>query len=406
VPTDPTPSTDSRPLVASLIGTYLKPEMQSVYRQVINLQRYRAIVLAETRENAGKFPEPPEVRILKKRPFRPRGNFLKRFWFKHIVKQWPPPGYVEPQPPPDYESYDLIPHLKAMGADVLHIYYGHKAVKFLPMVKKWGGPFIVSFHGVDVSMKDKAPEYPEQLRELFSVAHLVLARSQSLLDELAAFGCPAEKLRMNRTPIPLGNIAFQQKTPPADGQWRFIQACRLIEKKGLYTTLQAMPKILERWPHAKFQIAGEGPLAEKLRERIVAAGLQNNVELLGWCDQPRLLQYFADAHFFIHPSETTKANDQEGVPNSMLEAMAAGLPIVATQHGGIPEAMTSEIDGYLVPEKSPDLLAAAILKLCGDPPRFEEFSRQARATVTERYGLENQIAALEAAYDEAISLSG
>src|SRR5690606_20043235 len=151
--------------------------------------------------------------------------------------------------------------------------------------------------------------------------------------------CPPEKLRMNRTPIPLEGIAVQQKSPPADGEWRFIQACRLIDKQGLYTTLKAMPRILERWPNAKYLIAGEGPLAEKLRERIADAGLGEHVELLGWCDQPRLLEYFASAHFFIHPSETTKANDQEGVPNSMLEAMAAGLPIVATQHGGIPEAM-------------------------------------------------------------------
>jgi glycosyltransferase involved in cell wall biosynthesis len=86
----------------------------------------------------------------------------------------------------------------------------------------------------------------------------------------------------------------------------------------------------------------------------------------------------------------------------MLEAMAAGLPIVATRHGGIPEAMDHERDGLLVAEKSPAELSAALLRLCEEPDLLQSCSRRARETVSDRYGLERQIARMEECYAEAL----
>jgi len=396
---------DPRPLVISLCGTYLKPEMQSLYRQIAGLRRHRTIVLAEQVENTGLFPFPEIIRMTKLHRPRARGNFLLRFWYKHVVKQWPPPRPITREVA-CYHPYNL-PALVADAAPALiHVYYGHKAVKYLWMLLATRVPFVISFHGVDVVKFLDQPLYRDTLKVAFNEAELVMARSESLLARLRELGCPEDKLRLNRTPIPLDGIAFAERRPPADGAWRIIQACRLIPKKGILTVLDALPAVLRVHPKLKYILAGSGPMRDEIAAAVRERGLGESVELSGWLDQAQLRAEYARAHAFIHPSQLTEENDQEGVPNSMLEAMAAGLPVVATLHGGIPEAVTNGHDGLLVRERDPDALAGALLALLGDPDILARLSRNAAASVREKFGHERQIENLEDIYAEAIRRGG
>lgn len=230
--TSPPSPGEARPLVVSLCGTYLKKEMQSLYRQIANLREFRTVVFAEQVENLDQFPFEPVVRMEKRTEPRYRGNFLKRFWYKHVLKQWPPPvpiGHVG-NAGQYYHPYDLVDLLGEWKPALVHVYYGHKAVKYRRMLKASGVPWLVSFHGVDVVKFMDDPDYVEGLRQVFAEARLVLARSESLLNRLRDLGCPEEKLRLNRTPVPLETIEYQERSAPADGQWRLLQACRLIPK--------------------------------------------------------------------------------------------------------------------------------------------------------------------------------
>ena len=405
----------AKPLVASLCGTFLKPEMQSVYRQITGLKRHRTVVLTERRLNPEAFPFEPLVVMqkpaaavrTKRRKQRQRGNFIRRFYYKHLLKQWPPPEKPKPPvptPPPVYDdAYNLVDLLRRHRPDMAHVYYGHKAVKYLPMLRRWGGPLVVSFHGMDVMDTSYRPDDPATLQEVFAHARLILARSQSLLDRLADMGCQPEKLRINRTAIPLDHLSGHSRQPPVDGHWVFLQACRLIAKKGLFTTLHAFRDVVDVWPQARLLVAGEGPLAEKMQALAAELRLTDNVEFLGWCSQPQLLALYREAHLFLHPSELTEVGDREGVPNSLLEAMATGLPAVATLHGGIPEAVTSGVDGLLVPEKSPRELGRAILTITQDAALLRKLSINATANVAVNFGEVGRLAALEDCYDEAIN---
>lgn len=395
---------DSRPHVISLCGTFLKPEMQSIYRQVIGLKRVRTTVYTQSHENAEMFPFEPVVTMQKLARPRLRGNFILRFIFKHVLDAWPPPFPINKERDP-YYPYDMVELLERDKPDLVHVYYGHKAVHFHDMLRAWGGPFVVSFHGVDVSKFLDEEGYAEALKRVFKNARLVMARSQSLLDRLEELGCPREKLRMNRTPIPLEHLAASVRRPPADGQWRLVQACRLIQKKGILTTLKALAIVKQQHPRVRYVLCGEGPLKPKIEEAVKKRGLEDNIELLGWLDQQQLLEQYRIAQLFLHPSEKTREEDQEGIPNSMLEAMATGLPVVATLHGGIPEAVTSGQDGLLVPEKSPEQLAEAILKLMNHAGELERTSKNAAASVRANFGSEAQVAAMEDVYLDAIGLA-
>ncbi|HSI63914.1 MAG TPA: glycosyltransferase, partial [Candidatus Saccharimonadia bacterium] len=304
---------DPLPHVISLCGTFLKPEMQSIYRQVTGLRRVRTTVYTQNHENAEMFPFEPVVTLQKLARPRMKGNFLLRFWFKHVIKSWPPPFPINKEVSP-YYPYNLVELLKADKPDLVHVYYGHKAVAYLDMLEAWGGPFVVSFHGVDVSKFLDREEYVAKLKTVFKKVSLVMARSQSLLDRLEELGCPADKLRMNHTPIPLEHLQAEVRQPPADGQWRLVQACRLIQKKGILTTLKALAVVKEKYPHVRYALCGEGPLKPKIEESVQKLGLQDNVEMLGWLDQQQLLEQYRIAQMFLHPSQKTKEEDQEGIP--------------------------------------------------------------------------------------------
>lgn len=393
-----------KPLIASLCGTFLKPEMQSIYRQIIGFKRVRTQVYTQSWENETMFPF-KNVTVLNKlaRP-RLKGNFLLRFWFKHVVKQWPPPIAIHKEVKPHY-SYDLLDHLQENSPDLIHVYYGHKAVHFLEMLEASSKPFVVSFHGVDASKFLDEPGYPEKLQRVFEKAELVMGRSHSLMKRLRGLGCPPEKLRLNRTPIPFEHLEAKCRIEPDDGEWRIVQACRLISKKGILTTLRALALIKDRFPKLRYVVCGDGPLKEEIQTLAKELGLEQMLELRGWLSQEQLLQEYEKAHAFIHASETTSESDQEGIPNSMLEAMALGLPVIATEHGGIPEAVTHEHEGLLAKEKDAEGIAYQLVSLFTNPILLARLSTAAAESVRKNFGADTQVSALEDVYFEAIQLS-
>lgn len=377
------------PVVASYCTTFLKREMLHIYRQVTGLREFRTFVMTKSRENADIYPF-DDVEVLPP----PKIHFLSRFQKK----------YIQRLEPVFYRGeYDLLSGiLGRRDADLLHVYFGHTGVHLLPFLKNWPKPALVSFHGMDIMERDNEPGYGARLRELLQTLPMVLARSESLAERLAAFGCSRSKIRINRTGIPMDGFPFTQRTAPSDGTWRLIQASRFIEKKGIFVTLAAFAEFRKIYPQATLVLAGEGPLEGKLREAAAELGITNAVSYTGFLQQQQLADAYASAHLFLHPSQTTEKGDQEGVPNSMLEAMATGLPVVATVHGGIPEAATSGEDGFLVPERDTPGVANALLTIAGNPSLYEQLSRTAATSVREKFEQGRSIAKLEGFYRELL----
>ncbi len=380
----------SQPVVASYCTTFLKREMLHIYRQVTGLREFRTFVMTRWRENADRYPF-DDVEVLP----APCVHFLLRFYRKYIQRL--ERGFYRGE-------YDQLSNLLTRrDAVMMHVYFGHTGVHLLPFLRAWRRPSLVSFHGMDITLRDDEPGYNDRLRELLVFLPMVLARSESLAQRLTALGCAPEKIRINRTGIPMDGFPAAVRTPPANGEWRLVQASRFIKKKGLELTLEAFARLHERHPRARLVLAGEGPLAPKLENQARRLGITSAVEFPGFLGQAELAAAFARAHIFLHPSRTTESGDQEGVPNSMLEAMATGLPVLATEHGGIPEAVTSGEDGLLVPENDESALTSALLALTGDSSTYVNFSRRAAESVREKFEHARSISRLEGFYRELIS---
>ena len=381
-------SSFSMSVVASYCTTFLKPEMRHIYRQVSGLRRWQTFVLTRERKCEEQFPF-SDIELIP----RARKNFVKRFWLKYVQRV--PAVYYRG------ELQEVIKLMERRPADLMHIYFGHTGVHLLPFIKEWDKPCVVSFHGMDIQPRPDQPGYDDAMRELLQTAPLLLARSHSLMDRLAAMGAPRDRLRLNRTGIPLEAFPAIQRPAPADGAWQLVQACRWIAKKGIRTSLRAFARFRERFPAAKFILAGDGPLRGEIERMVGELELGSSVELRGFLDQAGLAQLYAASHIFLHPSEMTEDLNQEGVPNSMLEAMATGLPVAATLHGGIPEAVSYGVTGFLVDERDDEALASALLRLAGDPAMWARMGAAAALSVQEDFSQARAIEKLEGFYDEA-----
>ena len=374
-----------RPIVACYCATFLKPEMWHIYRQITALQRVSPVVIAQKRENPGRFPF-EEIDIVPK----PALHFLRRFWFRQLRDE---PWQISAS-----ELRALMNILERRNARLLHVYFGQIAVHLLPLIRAWKNPSIVSFHGADVMVDMHKPAYRDATRQMLDAVKLVLVRSESLRCAVVKLGCDEKKIEVQRTGIPLDQFPFRERTVPKNGEWRLVQAGRLIEKKGLPVTLRAFAKFLREYPTATLTIAGEGPLLGQLQKLAGELKIDNRVSFTGFISQEQLRDLYQGSHIFLHPSETGADGNQEGIPNSMMEAMASGLPVFATRHGGIPEAVENSVSGVLVPEHDHEELAGALLSAAQDSDFLSRIARNGAAVVCEKFDLQMQARRLEDIY--------
>jgi colanic acid/amylovoran biosynthesis glycosyltransferase len=359
--------------------------MLHIYRQITGLRRCAPVVIAQKRENAARYPFEP-VQIVSK----PRTHFLRRLWFRQLRDQpWQISGA---------EVTKLLSVLNETGARLLHIYFGHIAVHLLPLIRAWQNPSIVSFHGADVMVDMNKPAYRETTLQMLNAVTFVLVRSESLRRALVDLGCDPKKVEIQRTGIPLEEFPFRERAVPKNGEWQFVQAGRLIEKKGLPVTLRAFSTFLKQHPNARLTIAGEGPLLSELQKFVSESRIVGRVSFTGFLSQEQLRDMYYRAHIFLHPSQTGYDGNQEGIPNSMLEAMATGLPVFATDHGGIPEAIENGVSGVLVPERDDEALARALLNAVQNPDLLSRIARAGAEAVIQNFDSAAQVQRLEDIY--------
>jgi colanic acid/amylovoran biosynthesis glycosyltransferase len=381
----------SKPVAACYCSTFLAAEMLHVYRQITGLREFEPHVLTRKRLHPDSFPFPSERLV----ELPPPGK-LKREWgrfFSRRVKQAPLHLF-------DSEIAAIESELKKRRASVLHIYFGNSGVELLPLLKKPDRPcpIVVSFHGADAGVDLEKPAWREAILAVFERADAVLARSEALAADLRALGCPAEKLTVQRTGIPLEDWPAIERSAPVDGTWRFVQSGRLIEKKGYDTTLRAFARFREKHPQSRLIILGDGPLMEPLQRLARELDIHNSVSFAGFVEQGRLRSEYGWSHVFLHPSRTSDDGNREGVPNAMLEAMATGLPVLSTSHGGIPEAIDDGVEGYLADENDWEAFAVAMHDLAASQSNWKAMGRAARSKIEKKFERSQQIAELEGVY--------
>lgn len=270
-------------------------------------------------------------------------------------------------------------------------------------------PLVVSLHGSDVFVAERVALAKRVAGRVFRRAGSVTACSSDLATRAIALGAAPDRMDV----IPYGvDTAKFAPDPSARAECRahlglsldaplIFTAGRLVRKKGFEYLIDALPLLHPRTSPV-LAIAGTGDLAGELSDRARTAGVAERVRWLGDLPQGQVARWLAAADVAVVPSVHDASGNVDGLPNTVMEALASGTPLVATPVGGIGSVVENGRTGLLVSEQSPAELAAALTALLEKPSLRADLGGRARTAVQGRYGWAHVARRFEAAYDRAL----
>lgn len=270
----------------------------------------------------------------------------------------------------EHEVSCIVAHFGPMGAKLLHV------------AKISGIPLVTVFHGYDAWNKVELEAHKEGYKELFDQSVLVVGVSKQICARLEELGCPSNKIEY--MPAYVNPVYFETKFEYHAAP-EFLSVGRFSCTKSPFLVIESFCDVLKQIPEARLTMIGgddgEG-LYEACHILVRALGIEHKVRFLGILPPERVLEEMKATTIFVQHSVTTPLNgDKEGTPVSIMEAMALGLPIVATDHAGIGEMITNGKTGILVDEFGIDQMSKEMIRLATDIELRKELGGNAAAEI-------------------------
>jgi glycosyltransferase involved in cell wall biosynthesis len=370
----------SLPNVGFLRHEFLPPSETFIYASMRSLRRYAVRVFAVERQSRQKFPD-GDVTALSDLPLGALEGILYR------ATTWSPRL-----------------HRWARGLDLLHAHLGQTGAHALLTARRCGLPLVTSFYGKDVSVLRTRLRllpaywhYAALARALFARGDRFLVLSRRMQAELAAQGCPEHKIRV--VPLGVDLSRFQPVPRPPRARLRVLMVGREVEKKGFDDGLRACARARELGADLEVMLLGTGTAgAAPLRRLADQLGLP-----VAWPDPSTPVPAaMSETDVLLVPSRTARDGDQEGTPTVICEGSAAGLPVVATRHAGIPEQVDHERTGLLSDERDIEGLADHLLTLSRSPDLRAALGVAGRRKMLAEYSQDAHRDRLEAVYRELL----
>lgn len=294
----------------------------------------------------------------------------------------------------------LYNYLRNNKIEVVLAEYGHAGANVMMVCKKLQIPLLVHFHGHDAFLNDLLSNYKERYKEMFSYATTIVSVSNLMTKKLISLGCPSEKILYN----PYGPICdFYSLINKWEGK-TFLSVGRFVEKKSPIITLSAFKRTLTTHPDAKLIMVGDGPLLKVCKKLVKDWGIDKSIQFKGAIPHRKIIGYFSECIAFVQHSITPPSGDSEGTPVGILEAGAAGLPVISTKHAGISDVVIHMETGYLVDEFDEIEMANYMVKIASDINLAKKLGLSARKRVYDHFNLDRHISLLNIEVKRAISL--
>jgi len=290
--------------------------------------------------------------------------------------------------------------------DIIHCQFGNLGLDFLDYrhIDQFKGKLITQFRGFDISrfIKQKGDHIYDPL---FASGDHFFTNSDFFKNRVIQLGCDASKVSVLRSGLDSSRFPFSPRKFPTDGKVKILSIGRLVEKKGMEYCIKALAKLSKIKNNIELTIIGDGPLRGQLDNLIDTLQMRDKVKLLGLKNHKEIKTYLDQSHIFMALSVTAKDGNQDGPVNTLKEAMAMGLPVIGTQHGGIPELIEDGISGYLVPERDVEAIADKLNYLIENPQKWPEMGKAGRRYVEKHYDLNRLNDELVVNYEKALHMS-
>ena len=287
-----------------------------------------------------------------------------------------------------YQAAYIGTRLQEAGIRRLHAHFAGMAARTAYWIKKFFGvEFSLTVHANDIF----APrDFEISLTNLFEAASSIVTVSDFAVAQLQQ-KFPRNAAKFHRVYNGLDVEHFPRATFASEIPL-IISIGRLIEKKGFADLIAACGQLPRDF---RCEIIGEGPLEESLRSQIRELGLENRVRLIGPATQQEIAARLAEANVFALPCLIARDGDMDNLPTVIMEAMAAGLPVVSTSIAGIPEMVQPDFNGELVPPGDARQLAKAIDSFLSNRNRAREFGNRGRELAARKFSLAENVRQLQ-----------
>jgi glycosyltransferase involved in cell wall biosynthesis len=291
--------------------------------------------------------------------------------------------------------------------DVVHIHWVvPNAVPLVGILTRRRLPFVVSMHGSDVFLAERSALLRLACRWTFARAGAMTACSADLRRRAIRLGATADRTHTVPYGVDVGFFTPEKRSGltreryqiPADDTL-VVAIGRLVEKKGFAFLIAA----IARCPGTRLLMIGDGDLRRPLEEQ--TRRLRASVIFAGSLDRERTAEALADADISVVPSVVDSSGNVDGLPNTLLEALASGSTIIASRVAGIPDVIEDDANGRLVESKDVGALAKSINALREDPRTRERLGREARRLAVEKLSWETTARSLEDCFAQAKTLA-
>jgi colanic acid/amylovoran biosynthesis glycosyltransferase len=283
--------------------------------------------------------------------------------------------------------------------DIIHSHFGYDGMKMAKPALKHSIPHVVSFYGSDVSRLPQEFGWKRRYRRLASMADHFIAASGLMKNRLIRLGFPEQKISIVRFGLDTDQIAFKKNYSLSPN---LMMVGRMVEKKGFEYAIRAVAKLNASGKNLTLDLYGDGPQKTGLQELAKDLNTGDSIRFNGYQPVDDVIAQYSQHSLLLAPSVTATDGDMEGLPNTILEAMASGTPVISTKHAAIPEAVVHNQTGFLAEERDTDALAKILNRIFDNRFDLEKIRLNARATIEREYSVNTMVARMEEIYEALI----
>jgi glycosyltransferase involved in cell wall biosynthesis len=279
-----------------------------------------------------------------------------------------------------YLAHRLLP---ASGVTHLHAHFAHSPTSVAMFTSQLTGlPFSFTAHAKDIYTSD-----PRQLREKIELSRFVVTCTEYNRRHLLGIADGHKTpIHRNYHGIDVDLFSGPGENQELPGQpYRILTIARLTAKKGLPTVFRALKLLTNQGLSLNHTLIGDGDDREKILALVNELGLTSVTRWLGTQPHHEVLEHYRNTDLFVLGCEVASNGDRDGIPNVLLESMAVGVPVVATDISAIPELVENGVSGLLVPPRQPERLAEAMQRMLTDQELRSRIIPVARQTVTDAF---------------------
>jgi colanic acid/amylovoran biosynthesis glycosyltransferase len=295
-----------------------------------------------------------------------------------------------------YLTKGWLSALKSHQTTLVHAHFGKGGFYCLPIAQQLKLPLVVTFHGSDITQKDKFSYSAKHRHLVFKRADKIIAVSKFIEKKLIERGCSAEKIVQLYTGIDSNffTTSSQESETPS-----LMFLGRLIKQKGCHLLIEAMAKVTAAIPNVELVIVGDGIERSALE---IQAETFTNIKFVGEKNSTDVKHYLDHAWIMCAPSIIRKRGNEEGLGSVFLEAQAMQTPVVSFNTGGVSEAVLANKTGIIIDEINSDALASALIELLKNHQMRQKFKVAGREHVVNNFNVFKQSSKLATLYQETI----